>query len=89
MITPIFNNHSNVNFNASMKAPKFKQGFKNTGVKIKDFGSKVKNEFKNLDEESKTYLYKSIALLSALIAFGVYVGHIVKAVVDNFQALFE
>ena len=89
MITPINNYQSNVCFNASMKAPKFKQGLKNTGVKIKDFGSKVKTEFKNLDEESKMYLYKSIILLSALVAFFSYVGHIVKTVVDKFQALFE
>ena len=89
MITPINNYQSNVNFNASMQAPKFKKGVKNVGAKIKDFGTKVKNEFNSLDNESKMYLYKSIVLLSALIAFCAYVGYIVKTVVDKFQALFE
>ena len=89
MITPITNSQSNVNFNATLKAPKLKQGLKNTGIKIKDFGVKVKNEFKNLDEESKKYLYQSIILCSLIIAFLSYVGHIIKSFMDKINYLFE
>ena len=96
MITPISNYQSNVNFNAMKQMPKLN---KNNGkiapflnekkAKLKEFGAKVKNEFNNLDEESKMYLYKSVILLSAITVALAYVGYIVNAVVDKFQSLFE
>ena len=91
MITPINNYQSNLSFNASLKPPKLKSGVtrmvekSNITSKIKNFGNKVKNEFKNMDEESAKYLFDSVVLLTVLTT----VFFVVKNYVDKFLALFE
>ena len=96
MITPISNYQSSVNFNAMKQMPKLNKNngkvvpfFNEKKVKLKEFGAKVKNEFKNLDEESKMLLYKSVVLLSILTVVIAQVAHFVKLIIDKFHYLAE
>ena len=96
MITPISNYQSNVNFNAMKQMPKLN---KNNGkiapflnekkAKLKEFGAKVKNEFKNLDEDSKWLLYKSVILLSVLTIVFAQIGHFIKLIMDKIHYFVE
>lgn len=88
MITPINNYQSNQSFNASYNAPKINGKFKNITpkiaekqTKIKNFGIKVKDEFKNMDKESKSILAQ-VAFLFLIIA--TMFGRFIKAVIDLF-----
>ena len=81
MITPINNYQLNTNFQASLKTPK-KSPIINKGMKV---FNKIKDEFKNLDEESARYLFESTVLLALLTALGITV----KNVIERFSALFE
>ena len=90
MITPIYNCQTNLCFNASLKTPKMKncgqkfaQCVNEKQTKIKEFGAKIKKEYKKLDRESKEYLYKSLLLLTVLTAMLAQIGHFIKLVMDK------
>ena len=90
MINPINNYQSNGPAMQSLKFPKGMSKKTTSSVKnnISNFLEKTKNEFKNLDNESKMLLYKTIILASGLTVFIAYVASIVKAIIDKFNELF-
>lgn len=96
MITPINSYQSNTNFCASLKSPNLKKCRQKISpilnekqAKISNCFGKLKEEFKNLDEESKWLLYKSIILLSALTIVFAQIGHFIKLVMDKIHYFVE
>lgn len=96
MITPINNCQSNTNFNATLKAPRMKPkrqiDFLNKTEltsKIKQKYEAIKTELNNLDEESADLLLKTTFLASLVIGFLIYIGHIIKLVIDKIHYFTE
>ncbi len=95
MITPINNIQTNTNF----KGLKFKMPKKfsptnkptfinNTQSKLSNFFDKTKNEFKNMDNETKDLLFNCIILSSMLAGVIGVVAYHVNLLVEKIQNLF-
>ena len=95
MITPISNIQPSTNFQGvKLKAPK---GFKPTNKptltnkapsKISNFLDKAKNEFKNMDNETKDMLFDIIILSGAIIGAISVVAYHVNLFIEKIQNIF-
>ena len=95
MITPINNIQTNTNFKGiKLKTPKkFNPANKPTFVnnaqnKLSNFFDKTKNEFKNMDNETKDLLFDCIILSSIIAGFIGVVAYHVNLLVEKFQNIF-
>ena len=97
MITQINNYQSNLSYHgAKIKSPKLVvQNFKKTVQKcdlknkINDTFTKVKTEFKNMDEETKDLLFKVVVGYTILGTFVGVVIHCISVLMEKFNNLFQ
>ena len=96
MITPINNYQTNINFNATLKTPRMKPKRRIDFLKKTELTSKMKQKFEaiktelnNLDEESEDLLMKITFLSSLVIGFLIYIGHVIKLVMDKIHYFTE
>lgn len=95
MITPISNIQLSTNFQGvKLKAPKnFKPTNKptltsKTPNKFSKFLDKTKNEFKNMDNETKDMLFDIIILSGVIVGFISVVAYHINLLVEKFQNIF-